>query len=135
MTKKSLHEKWLEEPENRAVYEEEGLVHDASDLLFNLMEREELSQAEVANLLDCSEANVSQLLGGGRNLTLRTLARFAWVLGYRIRFRARRVRSQLKSEQLESSRWMPVEYCGGKVRDELRGRSSGSTDTPNAFVA
>jgi len=88
---KTLHDRWLEDPENRAIYEEEGLVHDASDLLFEMMETEELSQADVAELLECSHSNVSQLLGGGRNLTLKSLARFAWVLGYRINLAAEKV--------------------------------------------
>lgn len=85
---KTDHDEWLENPENLRAYQEEALVHDASDLLYGLLEESGLSQSELAAQLGCSEANVSQMLGGGRNLTLRTLARAAFALGFRIRVQA-----------------------------------------------
>jgi transcriptional regulator with XRE-family HTH domain len=75
----------LADPANRLAFEEEYVVVDTSERLLKAVETSSLSRAKLAELLKTSRANVTQLLNGRRNLTLRTLARIAFFLGYRIR--------------------------------------------------
>jgi transcriptional regulator with XRE-family HTH domain len=44
-----------------------------------------LSKAVLAERLGVSKSHISQLLGGARNMTLRTFADLAFALGHRVR--------------------------------------------------
>lgn len=71
-------------PEDRRLYEQERLVLWATEMLSEEMERAGVSRAALAERLGTSRANVTGLLSGGRNMTLRTLADVAGVLGMRV---------------------------------------------------
>jgi transcriptional regulator with XRE-family HTH domain len=79
---------WLERqnssPEARREYEEERLVLAAAELIAELMEKRDISKADLAAALQSSRAYVTGLLSGSRNMTLRTLASAACVLGNRV---------------------------------------------------
>jgi transcriptional regulator with XRE-family HTH domain len=70
--------------EARRLYEQERLVAWVTEAISRLMESRKISKAELAELLGTSRANVTQMLSGGRNMTLRTLADVACVLGARV---------------------------------------------------
>lgn len=67
------------------LIEEERLVYLAAEMLSRAMEARDVNRATLATRLGKSKPFVTQLLNGGRNLTLRTLARVAFALGYRLR--------------------------------------------------
>lgn len=73
---------WIEHqtgtPEARREYEQERLVVWATDALYEAMEEAGLSKAELAKRIGTSRAYVTQAFSGTRNMTLRTLADFAW---------------------------------------------------------
>jgi len=71
-------------PEDRRAYEQERLVVWATDRLAEAMEEAGVSKAELAARLGTSRAHVTALLSGSRNMTLRTLADVACVLGQRV---------------------------------------------------
>jgi antitoxin component HigA of HigAB toxin-antitoxin module len=73
----------MSEPYERLVAEE-ALILDAQELIVGLMERESLTRVELARKLGKSKGFVSHILSGKRNLTLRTLADCAHVMGYRL---------------------------------------------------
>jgi len=73
----------LHDPEIRRTYEEELMVGEATETLGALIQELGISQRELANRLDLSESRVSQVLNGGANLTLKSLAAFGWALGLR----------------------------------------------------
>lgn len=79
---------WFEEkhttPRERQMFEEERAVLLATEEILHLMEKEGVTKADLAKALGKSKAYVSQALAGGRNMTLRTLAGFAWACGYSI---------------------------------------------------
>jgi antitoxin component HigA of HigAB toxin-antitoxin module len=80
---------WLERHLGRSrevhrVHEEERLVLDATEAIEQAMEARGVTRSGLAELLGTSKANVSQLLSGTRNLTLRTLGRMAFELNYRL---------------------------------------------------
>lgn len=74
-------------PEARREYEQERLVLWTTSRICELMEEAGVSRAELARLLGTSRANVTAMLSGSRNLTLRTLADVAFVLGSRAEIR------------------------------------------------
>ena len=57
----------------------------ATEEILQLMDREGISKADLARELGKSKAYVTQALSGGRNMTLRTLAAFAWACHYSLR--------------------------------------------------
>jgi transcriptional regulator with XRE-family HTH domain len=79
---------WIERrnssPEARRDFEEERLVFNAAEAIAELMERNELTKADLANALGTSRAYVTGLLSGSRNMTLRTLGSVACMLGHRV---------------------------------------------------
>lgn len=71
----------LSDPAVRRTYEQELLFGEATDTIAGLVESVRITQRELATRLGVSEARVSQILSGGENLTLRTLADMGWALG------------------------------------------------------
>jgi transcriptional regulator with XRE-family HTH domain len=69
--------------DERRAYEEEILVGEATDTLAGLVESLGIARAELATRLNVSRGRVSQILAGGGNLTLRSLAALGWALGIR----------------------------------------------------
>lgn len=76
---------WLNASEtNRKLFAEESLIVDAAEEIWAAMERKGVSKTDLAALLGTSKANITQLLSGSRNMTLRTLADISFYLGQRV---------------------------------------------------
>jgi transcriptional regulator with XRE-family HTH domain len=60
------------------------LIVDVTEQIWEAMSTAELSKAELARALETSKSNVTQLLGGQRNMTLATLADIGGVLGLKV---------------------------------------------------
>src|SRR4030043_1665081 len=80
---KTLLEKYLEDPEFARLMAQGDLIMEVTETLCELLEKEKVSRKELADRLGKSKGFISQLLNGGRNLTLRTVADILHVLGYR----------------------------------------------------
>jgi len=82
---------WIERqtatPEARREYEQERLVLWTTERIAELMQQAGVSRADLARLLGTSRANVTGLMSGERNMTLRTLADLCFALGYRAELR------------------------------------------------
>ena len=83
MTNEAWIERQTKTPEARRRYEEERLILWTTEAIWEAMEDQGLTQAQVAKRLGTSRANVTQLLSGSRNMTLRSLAGLAHVCGMR----------------------------------------------------
>jgi ribosome-binding protein aMBF1 (putative translation factor) len=70
---------------NRRLLREEELILDVTEALSEMLEEEGVIQTMLAQRLGKTKGFVSQILAGGRNLTLRTIADIADALGYRVR--------------------------------------------------
>lgn len=77
-----------EEREYQRLVEEETLIFEATELLSELIEAKEINRKELADRLERSKGFVTQILSGERNMTLRTLADFAFALEHRIKVAA-----------------------------------------------
>ena len=74
----------MNDPEFRKLLAQEELILEVTETLCELLEKEKISRKELADRLGKSKGFVSQLLNGGRNLTLRTVADILHVLGYKV---------------------------------------------------
>ncbi len=70
----------------------EGLLWDVTEAIARAMDRRGITRAELARRLGTTPANITQLLRGRRNMTLKSLARVAAALGVEpeIKLRVRR---------------------------------------------
>src|SRR5436305_15162894 len=89
MTEKALstYEQLLEE-DPRGLRQEE-LILEATEALARALRSSGLTQSELAARLGKTKGFVSQVLGGGKNLTLRTLADVAGALGCKVQIQLR----------------------------------------------
>ena len=98
------HEAWTERqtrtPEARRRYEQERLILWTTEAICEAMEEQGLDRAAVAGKLGTSRANVTQLLSGSRNMTLRSLAGLAHACG---------MRADISLEKLTDSVFTPIE--------------------------
>ena len=67
--------------ENRRLLNQEKLIMEVTEALSEAIEKRGLTRSEVAKRLGKTKGFVSQLLAGGRNLTLRTVADLADAIG------------------------------------------------------
>ena len=74
----------MDDPEFRKLLAREELILEVTEVLCGLLEQEKISRKELAERLGKTKGFVSQLLNGGRNLTLRTVADILYVLGYKV---------------------------------------------------
>ena len=74
----------MNDPEFRKLLAQEELILEVTETICELLEKEKISRKELADRLGKSKGFVSQLLNGGRNLTLRTVADILHVLGYKV---------------------------------------------------
>jgi transcriptional regulator with XRE-family HTH domain len=74
----------MSDPEFRRLLAQEELILEMTEVICGLLEQENISRKELADRLGKSKGFVSQLLNGGRNLTLRTVADILHVLGYKV---------------------------------------------------
>ena len=81
---KTLLDKYLEDPEFARLMAQGDLIMEVTETLCELLEKEKVSRKELADRLGKTKGFVSQLLGGGRNLTLRTVGDILHVLGYKV---------------------------------------------------
>jgi transcriptional regulator with XRE-family HTH domain len=81
--KTTILDEYLKDDEFRRLFAQEDLILEVTETLCELLEKEKISRKELADRLGKSKGFVSQLLNGGRNLTLRTVADILHVLGYR----------------------------------------------------
>jgi transcriptional regulator with XRE-family HTH domain len=81
--KTTILDEYLKDKEFRRFFAQEDLIMEFTETLCELLEKENISRKELAERLGKTKGFVSQLLNGGRNLTLRTLADILHVLGYR----------------------------------------------------
>jgi transcriptional regulator with XRE-family HTH domain len=87
-TEKTEHELFLDNPENRRLYEQERLLVEVTESLTDAMREKKVNRAQLAQALGRSKAFVTQLLRGNHNMTLRTLADLFNALEYQICLKA-----------------------------------------------
>jgi transcriptional regulator with XRE-family HTH domain len=98
---------------NRRLLRQEELILEITEALIEALENEGISKTDLASKLGKSKGFVSQILAGGRNLTLRTIADVADSLGCRINVICEKIRQKeaetiiaISDYKREAPRWM-----------------------------
>jgi len=76
------------EREYERLVEQESLILEATEMLSELIEESGENRKALAEKLGRSKGFVTQILSGDRNMTLRTLADFAFALEHRVKVKA-----------------------------------------------
>jgi len=74
----------MNDHEFRKLLAQEELILEVTETICDILENEKISRKELADRLCKTKGFISQLLNGGRNLTLRTVADILHVLGYKV---------------------------------------------------
>jgi transcriptional regulator with XRE-family HTH domain len=85
---KNTFEQFISDPKRHRIYEREALALQASEMIFELMEKEGINKAQLAELMDASRAHITQVLSGSRNMTVYTLADLTFALGHKVKLEA-----------------------------------------------
>ena len=112
------NEAWIkrqtETPEARRRYEEERLILWTTEAIWKAMDEQGLTRAEMAAKLGTSRANITQLLSGSRNMTLRSLASLAFACEMRAEIGLEEltasVFNSIDDQTIELSRSQPVRF-------------------------
>lgn len=83
--KQTDYEVFEESTETRRLLRQEELILEVTEALTAALEGANVTRTQLAERLGKSKGFVSQILAGGRNLTLRTLADVADALGQAVR--------------------------------------------------
>ncbi|WP_419660734.1 hypothetical protein Dvar_11380 [Desulfosarcina variabilis str. Montpellier] len=84
MSNKTINEQWMEDPEFERLMAQEDFIMEVTESFCDILQDENVKKNKLAVMLGKTKGYISQILGGGRNLTLRTMADIAFVLGYEI---------------------------------------------------
>ncbi|MFZ5660927.1 MAG: helix-turn-helix domain-containing protein [Pseudomonadota bacterium] len=83
-----IFDQWLQEsPEHERLVKQEELILGVTERIWAAMEELGVSKTQLAEALGTSKPNVTQLLNGTRNLTLRTLSDIAFALNLKVKVR------------------------------------------------
>lgn len=74
----------LDDPKRRQVFEEERLILSVAEGIWEAMDQSCVTRAEIADRLGTTRANITQLLSGSRNMTLKSLAALSYACGVRV---------------------------------------------------
>lgn len=91
-----------ESDESRRFHEQDRLSVWTMDNLAEMMERTNISKADLARKMGCSRSHITQLFAGNRNPTLNTIADIAYALGYR---------ANIGLEKLRDGSFISVPVC------------------------
>ena len=83
MTDVTLKERINESEETKREFAQEEFILDVSEEIWALLESQGMTKVEIAEKLNKSQAYISQILNGSRNMTLRTLSDIAFALNCR----------------------------------------------------
>ncbi|MFO0448891.1 MAG: helix-turn-helix domain-containing protein [Pseudomonadota bacterium] len=92
--------KWIEDiletPEGARLMERERVLVDATEAIGEVMDRLGMTRTALAEKLDVTPANITQILSGTRNLTLGTLSDVFVALGRSLRIEHEPLRAEIR---------------------------------------
>ena len=108
--KTTILDEYLKDEEFQRLFAQEELILEVTERFSEALSQAGITKADLAKRLGKTKGFVSQILAGGRNLTLRTIADVADSLGYRIRIE---LGKEIRSEET-AARTLP-RHNGRKV--------------------
>lgn len=80
----TLYEREIQDPEMARLLAQEELIEEATELVAKTMKQRGVAKTELARRVGTSKANVTQLLAGSRNMTLRTFADLMYAMAEKV---------------------------------------------------
>jgi len=81
------------------LFASEELAYNITEDVLIEMEDQNMNRKQLSDKLGCSKSHISQLLNGVRNLTLKSLSDIAFVLGYKVDIKFKKMKDNAKSSQ------------------------------------
>src|SRR5947208_2404592 len=112
----SFIDEWVNtSPERQHLYAQEGLILSITEEIWTALRARGWQKQDLAKALGCSNAHVTQLLNGSRNMTLKTLSDIAEALNQRITISL--------EDKSKPQAWQPMEEpVIQPVRPQILGR-------------
>ena len=85
MNAKTEYEKYEEDKNFKRLMRQEDLIMAVTESFCGILEYENITRSELAKLMGKTKGYISQILSGGRNITLRSLSDIANYLGYTVK--------------------------------------------------
>lgn len=98
MKEKTVYEKYLENENFERIMAQEDFIMEVTENFCRVLNEEHMSRSRLANLMGKTKGFISQVLNGGRNLTLRSLADIAFALGYTVSISLVKKRHKIKTD-------------------------------------
>ena len=98
----------LGDPKRRQVFEEEKLILSVAEGIWEAMDQCCVTRADIADRLGTTRANITQLLSGSRNMTLKSLAALSHACGVRVSFSFQPVPELAGATSAYESRQAPI---------------------------
>ena len=96
MSKRTIYDKMIQDKEFERLMAQEDLILEVTESFDDILKTEKVKKSTLAEMMGKTKGFVSQLLNGGRNLTLRTMSDMAFHLGYKVEFN---VHKRIKMDQ------------------------------------
>lgn len=97
MSDKTVYEQLIKDKEFERLMAQEDFIMGVTENFCDILQDENISRSALAELMGRTKGFISQILNGGRNLTLRTMVDVAFCLGYTIELKlVKRVRYRQK---------------------------------------
>lgn len=124
----------LDDKKYAAVYAEESAVVDASEIIADALERSGITRAELARRLKVSRSEITALLEGERNLSVKKLARTLHQLGFSLVLSSRSNHSVRNPREAQFMRYLADSRpeVNDAQRDELLARQFAERGLINA---
>jgi transcriptional regulator with XRE-family HTH domain len=103
MSKETIYEEFIKDNEFERLMAQEDFILDVTESFCDILEKDNIKRSKLAELLGKTKGYISQILGGGRNITLKTMADIAFVLGYEIDVRFVKKSKKVKKDSYSFS--------------------------------
>ena len=87
--------------EDKKLFQREGTVLEATEAISECKNRHNVSNEEIAEILDLTPETITRILDGDMDTTLRQISDILWVMGYQLKVSAVDIDSRLKREEKE----------------------------------
>lgn len=103
----NLSDRMTRTPGEMRLFQQERAIMEVTELISGLMDEHGMTKADLARELGTSKANISQMLGGRRNMTVRTISDVLFLLDSALEVSAASI-SEVMNAELQ--KWQCTAY-------------------------
>ena len=104
MKTKTLYNEYMKEEEFERLMAQEDLIMEVTESFCEILNVKGMKRSSLAKTMGKTKGYISQILNGGRNITLRSLSDIAFSLGYYVSIRFSEKAAQ-KTQNMISLNW------------------------------